>query len=687
MGRPNQNSHSHSNASFGYVQRVFPDEFQTLLTSDYNEGTSKGKKLNEIDPVTGQSKIYITQPDIEKKFETIVSSNDDAIKCLVGFTGIGKTTLLKNVFRLLSTDLLIDSDTITVYISFQHLQFIDGAQGKTHVIQHITKCIEKLCLKYPEACSIVHSDEFASCFYEFFKENFEYMTATDDLVPSPSGSITFSNPIDRLAVISNSEPLKYKCAFLSFLLSRIDEVGKIILVFDDFEKQKTIIQKDLFVYMFQIYDSLTSVKNNPYLTKLFFAVKSYTFREHVNRELIARRFDTDTDIILKETIPPLEDIFKKRFDLAASENGNFDQRKGNWEAALSILLDVSQRIMYKHKSLICRIANNNIVDAFRLYTKILTNHKYIAPAEDTGTPGAFQIKREHYNIETIEPIFKAMALGEGDVFIDYPGNLFCNILHVHNEKMPNCEMLGLYIIQYFLTSRTRGDNSIYGAHFEIGRKVVKNIVELYQTQPQEYQNALQDRLNYMMEYLYRGSVLLRSIYDYEASTEAEVQVDRVYHEDFGIYISWRGIELFDQLSENALLFELLRDDIDTSLPSSDQPSSRLSKREILMSLIDYSSYLFSSVEKKYIQRASKLETYCRFFGNHFLTCNLFEGILQTMRRFYQERDYDFILINNRLGVELSKMLQYSKQLKEEKGITIGLTTRLSDLAQKEAKSD
>ena len=100
------------------LRRKFNDIFEILFDPDYYEGTKFGKYYTQINEY-GQSSIYVKDP-LEEELEEIVQQKTDVIKYLVGFTGIGKTTLLRNYFGVFSRDIEVVDDKLIIYISFYY---------------------------------------------------------------------------------------------------------------------------------------------------------------------------------------------------------------------------------------------------------------------------------------------------------------------------------------------------------------------------------------------------------------------------------------------------------------------------------------------------------------------------------------------------------------------------------------
>jgi len=232
--------------------------------------------------------------------------------------------------------------------------------------------------------------------------------------------------------------------------------------------------------------------------------------------------------------------------------------------------------------------------------------------------------------------FKALAYGEGYVFSDVDTRMFCNILQVHDDKMSGTELLGLYIMNYLQKSRISGTNTLYGLKYEKASSVINNIANVFICLDNCERENLVHRLDNVMEHFYESSVVLRSIFEYEVPNNAATE--KVYKNDYGIYLSLRGEKLFELLSHSSLLFEIYRDDIDTNIENNTICSEKLSRFDVISYLIQYINVLFL-IEKEYISKAEgKFVHYVKMFGDSFLVSPLLAGVGKTISRFFS---YDY----------------------------------------------
>ena len=126
MNRPNLsvnmnvNKYRSNNSVLGenMIYRRFKKQFQALLAFDNNESSVRGRYYNKVDDKM-KNMAYVSQENYEKELLEFKNSSINDTKFLVGFSGIGKTMLIKNTFGIDGRKPFIDSDSnLIAYLSF-----------------------------------------------------------------------------------------------------------------------------------------------------------------------------------------------------------------------------------------------------------------------------------------------------------------------------------------------------------------------------------------------------------------------------------------------------------------------------------------------------------------------------------------------------------------------------------------
>lgn len=661
------------------IGRRFSEFFDIILNPDYYEGTKYGKYFSETRE-DGTSRIYIKDP-LEKDLEDFSKSKSNVMKYLVGYTGIGKTTLLRNFWKVFDRDIKIDNENIVLYISFYYAQLsADNPQQsvENEIIAYIKLAIKKIMKEKREV--FLKIKDFWGDFYDYIAQNKPTILESEDLIPESSFlDVVFSDNDElvskkkELQKACETKKLEYYSCLFKFILNYINDIHNIIIIYDDIESKEGIFHRPLIEVARHIHSCFSTIDDKTSLVKSIIALRAYTYRSNIDRQEEARRGNLKKNTIKKANAVNLHEIFQCRFD----EIERLEQKEQkvkileNYREAKRQLFLVEQHIYNSFGDLIYNLVNHNLCNAMILYGSIMINIDWIAQWE-VEHDGAYKVSMDCYKL-TADRIFKAIACGN-ELSYSYEKNEFIpNILNNHKEET---ELLGLYIIKYMIRNEA---TNLYAETYVEGDKIFKDIVSLFidRSDSQVRIDIWQSRLLYIISYFYSSGVLLRSIYDIENISEK--QIKREYNGAYKLYLSPRGQALYKLLSQNALLLELYRDDIYTDLNNNDRVTSDLSTNELMMYLIDYVIYLFQC-EQKYISSAiSCLEHYQELFGEEFIIVPLLEGIIKNIKAFYPERRQEYQQLMNRIKELIKKMNQYTNIIEIEQGIKFETSNYLNSV--------
>lgn len=213
-----------------HILKRFRAALNILLTSEYYEGTELGKIYNEVGS-NGKSKIYVDQPELETKLqEEFLDEEGDITKYLVGYTGVGKTTLIRNFFGIFNRDIIVKDDNLFIYISFYSMI----ETGKKRLEKSIIEVMELACtylsgVDYMTRLqSYNKNDDYYWGFYEFINNN-------NRIIPqSYPNSPKYTKDIDKkekdykiiLDFINENSPLDYTLCQLKYNLHLYEERTK-----------------------------------------------------------------------------------------------------------------------------------------------------------------------------------------------------------------------------------------------------------------------------------------------------------------------------------------------------------------------------------------------------------------------------------------------------------------------------
>lgn len=666
MNRPNMNKNRYNNVNddkFGEnnLYKRFKKQFETLLAFDYNEGTVRGRYYNKVDEKM-RNKAYVSQKELEDKLLEFRKSVTNNTKILVGFAGIGKTALIRNTFGITERKPFIDENgNLIAYLSFYSKSLEDDVSGGLENV--LVRYIRGICRCITGHRNFVGNQDDFFTFIDTINSDL-----LDDLPVIPGKSFTQQ---DMLEELERSHKREYYMCLLKYYLHITDKkINDLILIIDDIETQKAEYHISIIDKAFNIRNCLSNTIDRKYTVKLLLSMRAYTFRYNQARQSAANRVDEfDRDVITKETIPPLEEIISKRFDVMMENIEEFSEmgNQKTWETAKTELLKVINELDFNFGELITGLTHNNISRSMKIFLRILSNSRWFAIQEDNENypSGVIKISANNYEYYHKESVLKAMVYGEGNTYYDYEDNIVPNILHCHNEKCEGIELLGLYLLTFYF--RTNKDKFVlYGKNSIKGNDAVYSILKSFNSLEDQ---KLRKKLEYTISFLYKGGLLLHSIYEPEFPGEEE----RKYDPEFELYLSLRALRLLSILENSSILLEFYRDDIDTHLTNNDKISAEMSFTSKIIYILDYIGELFN-IEKSYIEKSGdNFDDYRKLFGDIYLISPLLQGVLKSVKNYYTIKDNDYNVVLKRIEMLFKTIDDFSRELERNrtKKIAVG----------------
>ena len=636
------------------LRRVFDDCFDIMLSSCYNDNTKSSRYFSKMND-DNTSAYYVHQKDIELQLDNIYAATVDMDRFLVGFTGIGKTTLLKNHFKIINANPFIDNNkTLVAYISV----YSDDINNTTELNKVFAGFLQSIYLLLKKHIDFdLSNDQNATDFYNFIDNYKSRLLNNNDMFDKKK-----KTPQQALKSLSQRKAVQFYSLLIKYLVEKINNIeptiNQIFFVFDDIESQRKEVHVPFISKALNIVACLRMIDDRNFNVKSIISLRNYTFRYHQARQAKAKRSYSD-EAILKTTIPKMRDIFEKRFQVYYD---NSDVKKTisdekTWLSAKETLESVVSNIA-DFGEMISSLAHYDISHSLKLFLQVLTNRRWFAPNE-YYYQGAFgQLKSSDYMSQK-ERIFKALMYGENEIYVDNEDSLIPNILAVHEEENSGTELLSLFVLEYMFTLQRHKEITLYGQSKIKGNELRDNIKNIL-----NFSSEKVDKLEKTIKKLYEQEYLLHSVFEPECNNISEErETYRQYDGDFGLYLSIRGNKVLDMLSRDSLLFEVLRDDIDTDLKDNNVPSSQMNQTSKLIYLISYCSKLFE-IEKEYISYANK-ELYFKNFNNSFIIIRLLKGIHNTNHYFYKNEDDDSLLVKAELTKLYTKILAYANILQQQ----------------------
>lgn len=660
------------------ISKKFKYALNVFLTSEYYEGTNLGKIYNERRS-DGRSKIYVDQPKLEDKLHReFIDVDDDIIKFLVGYTGVGKTTLLRNVFQVFDREINVVGKDLIIYVSFYAMPPAPNDEKKEAVQSTIINALDMVITHlsgkdYVERL-LSYDDEYYQSLYTYINDNNKLLIHSYRNSPDFTTGLSKDNIYKKiLSWIERENPLDYTLSQLKFYLHNYEKtVGhkleNIVLIFDDIETKSIEYHNEIIEFAFHIKKCLQAYRNRKYNFKILITLRNYSFRIQQIRLKEAFRAINKNDIILKDTVPSLSEVIETRINYVLGHKEVLEKVNeiDSWETAARNLKIILSRLYGQYDKMLLSLTHNNIFKSMNLIMRIVTNKRHLGKYE-IFNDGSFKIDADKYNLRNYsnnesmpknDDVFNSLVYGESEAYQDIGDYYLTNILHYKKKDNIDTELMGIYIIQFLHSLGIYMGNENYdGLKTKEGREVVIEIADIFNLSEESEKRDMLQGLNAMMKRLYEGGVLLQSIV--EPKKEDDNSFSREYIEELQVYLSLRGYQLYHMLMANSLLFEAYRDDIDTDLEENDIKTLELSKYQRIKYCINYTSHLFRK-EMRYLCNVEDKRKYEECFGKDIVSVVLMKGLRESIYVYYSSESTertDLINKHNELGKEINDFLQ------------------------------
>lgn len=595
------------------IYRKFSEQFDNLFNADE---IAKNKEEFES--------MYINDRDFEFQIKNFKGSVIHMAKFCVGYTGIGKTTSIRYCFCLgVSNEAIINTERKELVFP----TFLDGYQLKDIQKFNLSIRIAAVCTQleeiYPDLRELMKTDSGKEEFYNFVRNHTSFV-------------LEQINPVDAMDMDDHQliiEKLKYAYKESSyefqanrlkfFIKKKYHDIKRLIIILDDIESLPDDYQNKIILEYLKFHKCMQNTdypENKEYTVNLLMSVRPHTHRI-LNNNSQVKAFAVSEPAIMKKDVVDLKVFFKKRFDYytkrSQREIGNID----TWKDCYNELMYLNNIFSGQYMSMIQSLCFLNIRESLAVYSRIFANRFWIQKNRFRET--YFTVSSPEYSFNNIN-VIRALACNEERVFWGDENSIIPNIfLTTKKEDLSVCCLL---VLQYFYN---RGGYDEYGINAST-LKVVKNEWEKI------FELEVVKKLMRALEFLYEQKVLRKSIKDFDDINTLDMKES--LNDESKLYISPRGNELYNMLSKDSVLLEMLREsswrDYEgrnySELASSEllQESKQI---DIFKDLFEYIKYL-GEQEKCIIVsiKSEKKESYRKVFGNMLVTRILLIGVKKSL---------------------------------------------------------
>lgn len=624
------------------IYRKFSIEFESLFSPD-----DIAKNDQEFDD------IYVHDYDFERSLSSLLSSKVSMAKFCVGYTGIGKTTSIRYCLDLKTrnTPFLNTKRRMVVFPTF-----LDGYRLEEMENFDLSKRVSSVCRKfeteYPDLREYMRTYEGKKEFYDFMYnhndfalENLDYIESMD-LPEEEYIKLSLNEAYKKDEFIFHANRLKF------YIKKKQKDFGRLVILLDDIETLPQEWQRKIIKKFLKLFDCM---KNTDYDSTYIYNINLLiSMRPHTHRFLYGDR-DIEayplSNPILKTVAVDLSDLFKKRFDFYSKKyrTKNTIGNISSWKYCYDEVMKMNSAFDGKYKIMIQKLCFFNIRESLSVYAKVFSNRFWIQ--KNKPKADAFSVLSDEYNFNNIN-VIRALACNENSVFFatkeSYIPNIFFTTRN-YDYTIP-C----LLIMKYFIEKR---DGDDYG----INSQELKSIKEEFSS---VFTNNYVEIFVEMITYLFENKILRKSIFDSEDMSNIEI-----IEEKSKLYISPRGNELFEMLSRDSVLFELLREcswreyeNREYSFLSSYELTKTKDYIIIYRDLLEYIEYLCEKEDEIYSEGIlrDKYQNFHYLFGDTPMVTYLLDGVIKSIK--YIEDEETKKEINRRISITSKKILELNKYI-------------------------
>lgn len=590
--------------------------------------------------------LYVHDWDVERKLEEIEKAIEDSVYFLVGYAGIGKTTLLRYQYGITLTNNAVyvaNKKRLVVGISFDNVsnQINDSESAIEKIIAN------KLQAAYNKVVSITgETFESLHTLYEREKIHTFISEVKEDILQGVPDKLLreASSELERINIkldfAENKSAKDYYAVLLKYLATKYKKIiDEIVIIADDIESLPYRAQIEAIRQFLLLHQCLCNMPNGKnYCVQLLICIRPHTCRllkEEEGKEGVDWYVAiADDNTIYKENPVNLEELFEKRFNYYKDKYIKTGQlvigEPASWDICHRALMAINQKMPTTQmvrdsgrtfKEVLINLNLMNIRQTMKAYTQVLSNRYWV---QENSTPKpAFEINIEDYIFNNVT-VIKALGCGNRTcVYSHSSANANVPIPNIlYTTKQKSLEIYSLLIINYFLIHLPE-ENILYGRNqgYIIYEELLSDIKQIFGENGEKYKNFI-----ICIDYLYKIKVLRKSIVEadkVEDLQDGSIQKGDKLKTSSMLYLSPRGRELWKMLSDSSVLLEMYREDVyrDYRENYNEDPGWLLIDKnkkysDVIFDLMKYIEYIYSQEMALYHATLSQ-RTENKFFTDFY----------------------------------------------------------------------
>lgn len=564
-----------------------------------------------------REQILVTRDHLHEMLDDLFA--DQSFTCLLlGYTGIGKSTLLRHKFHIHSEKSRIIKSKRTLIIPF----FGDIATNIGDISQNFASVIRAAGEIFDPKDSLDDID-----FWNFINLN-------KPRILSKFRGRKFISKVDDLTKLFENDPFAYATFKLKKLLSDKKynneelNVNNVIIIIDDIEsiKESETLNK-LFNFSAKAYECLRNKEGEVHI-KLLIAERPSTKKMLKAQDWI----DKKEDDFYIDSIPSLKEIFISRNTFAIEHKAPNVAARKNWEESYNVLEVLLSGLEKNHQGMIEKLCNFNIRKSLRVFESALSHGTWFMAHSNSS--GAFSVNEIRMSSNPAL-ILKAIAYSSTGVFKDTGlEQVLVNPFTIIDD--PLLLLTNIYVFAYMYNNS--GEDFEIAYNYFIPKGTITRDLALFFPA----NNKIKNEISIILDNGFKKGIFLQSLND---------------NDKYGI--SPRGRLIWEMFNSNTCLLEIFRDDLwlDVNIFKNFEPSLKLNNDIKISESIKIVKHI-CSLEREFVKNILTQEQIFIFqqkFKALLVSRFMFDGINKTMRRI-SVKNFDSLEKKTKsLGQEISTL--------------------------------
>lgn len=574
------------------IYRKFRNEFQTLTHTSSGFSDAQFRK-----------ETYIPVKEYHDELDLVLSGIHDSLTFVLGYTGVGKSTLVTNYFNIYNNNAIIREQKIFFPLLCNPTIFGTIDDVHKRVIVKLVSLRKELVDTYgteeEKHESIIKNKEF----YEFIKKNKKELLSF--------GKLFDESPVDELLNLEKEHRFALEILALKFYSDKY-KIENIIIVLDDIESLTLEFEFELIRNVLEICECLLNKEGMSYLFKIscIIAMRQSTYnklREKTDEYPWFSAFKMLKNEIILDKPPSLYELFTKRVSSTAKRSTPVNQE--SWNEALKIAYTICQTLFTKWDTTLLQLNNFSISYTMKDFFRILTNRFWLQ-RNPAMVRDAFRISEQDFFFNNNDRVLKALACDENLLYSAEDENSDFPIKNILENEISSqgYEPLFVYIFKFF---KKTGINSI----------VTSSLYDNY------FKDVFDGLLTEKTYYKYIKSLHKQSLIEFLPTTDKEIS-----KKQFALLPRFKT--LWRLLESNSLLLDVWREDIWLPIEHGFifKPTDKMTMLELFKDKLNYIRLILSQEQKLILScnRRQLIDLYINCFGYELISHVLLTSVKKSI---------------------------------------------------------